>query len=158
MKTEDISVKIVPISSPINVTITEPEKAKVNIVPAPGKTGPQGVGAQLLGLAGNNDVEITGIENSTVVDSVNVNEWRWLKYIISISKTSGNVNKFYSTEITILIDKENLNISESNVIDNDGDMGTISVSKNGSSLQLTVVPDLNIKPITVRYARMGLKS
>jgi hypothetical protein len=140
------------------VVVTEPSKASVNIVPAPGKTGAQGVGAQQLGVSGNNEVEIFGIENTTVIESVNINEWRWLKYMISISKISGGVNKFYATELTILIDNETVSISESGVIDNDGDMGTISVSKNGSNLELVVTPLPNIRPITVRYARLGLKS
>jgi hypothetical protein len=78
--------------------------------------------------------------------------------MVSISKISAGVNKFYSTELTILIDSDNINVSESSVIDNDGDMGTISVSRNGSNLELVVTPLPNIRPITVRYARMGLKS
>jgi hypothetical protein len=139
------------------VVVTEPNKALVNIVPAPGKTGAPGIGAETLGAAGNNELEIFGIENATVIESVNINEWRWLKYMISISKISGGVNKNYATELTILIDSTNINVSESNVIDNDGDMGTISVSRNGSNLQVIVTPLPNIRPITVRYARMGLK-
>jgi hypothetical protein len=139
------------------IVIVEPNKASVNIVPSPGKTGAPGVGAEQLGVSGNNESEIFGIENATVIESVNINEWRWLKYMISISKISGGVNKNYATELTILIDSNNINVSESNVIDNDGDMGTISVSRNGSNLQLIVTPLPNIRPITVRYARMGLK-
>jgi hypothetical protein len=139
------------------VVVTEPNKALVNIVPAPGKTGAPGIGAEALGVAGNNELEIFGIENSTVIDSANINEWRWLKYMVSLSKVSGGVNKFYATELTILIDQDDINVSESGVIDNDGDMGTISVSRSGNSLQITVVPLPNIRPITVRYARMGLK-
>lgn len=139
------------------IIITEPNKAFVNIVPAPGKTGEPGAGAEALGVDGNNELEIFGIENSTVIDSVNINEWRWLRYIISLSKITGGVNKFYATELTILIDKDNINVSESGVIDNSGDMGTINVSKSGNNLQLVVVPLINIRPITVRYARIGLK-
>lgn len=139
------------------IVIVEPNKASINIVPAPGKTGAPGVGAEALGIDGNNELEIFGIENSTVIDSVNINEWRWIRYIVSISKITGGVNKFYATELTILIDKNNINVSESGVIDNDGDMGTINVSKSGNNLQLVVVPLNNIRPITVRYARIGLK-
>jgi hypothetical protein len=139
------------------IVIVEPNKAFVNIVPAPGQTGEPGIGAEALGLDGNNELEIFGIENSTVIDSVNINEWRWIRYIVSLSKITGGVNKFYATELTILIDKDDINVSESGVIDNDGDMGTINVSKSGNNLQLVVVPLNNIRPITVRYARMGLK-
>jgi hypothetical protein len=123
-----------------------------------GPQGPEGPAVELLGVSGNNELEITGIENRTVVESVNISEWRWLRYMVSISKTSAGVNKFYSTELTIFIDNDNINLSESSVIDNDGDMGTISVSRNGSNLELVVTPLPNIRPITVRYARMGLKS
>ena len=139
------------------VIVTEPSRASVNIVPSPGRTGAAGVGAEQLGVAGNNEVEIFGIENTTVIDSVPISEWRWLKYTVSLSKISGGVNKFYASELTILIDTVNINVSESGVIDNDGDMGTISVSRNGSNLQLVVTPLPNIRPITVRYSRMGLK-
>jgi len=141
----------------VKVVVTEPSRASVNIVPSPGKTGAPGIGAEALGANGNNEIEIFGIENPTVIESVNINEWRWLKYMISISKISGGVNKNYATELTILIDSTNINVSESNVIDNDGDMGTISVSRSGSNLQVIVTPLPNIRPITVRYARMGLK-
>jgi hypothetical protein len=123
-----------------------------------GPRGPEGPAVELLGVSGNNELEITGIENRTVIESVSLSEWRWLKYIVSISKISAGVNKFYSTELTILIDSDNINLSESSVIDNDGDMGTISVSKNGSNLELVVTPLPNIRPITVRYVRLGLKA
>jgi hypothetical protein len=123
-----------------------------------GPTGPQGPKSLDLSSEGNNELEITGIENRTVIDSVNAEDWRWLKYMISISKTIGSENKFYATELSVLIDKENINVSEYAVIDNDGDMGTIEVSKNGTSVELVVIPNPSIAPITVRYARIGLKS
>jgi hypothetical protein len=153
---ENVQVKIVPLDTPVNITITEPRRATANIVPAPGRNGIDIV-AQQLGASGNNELQITGIENRTVIESVSLNEWRWLRYMISISKNSAGANKFYATELTILIDNEDINISESGTIDNDGDMGTISVSRNGSNLELVVTPLPNIRPITVRYARMGLK-
>ena len=111
-----------------------------------------------LGTDGNNEHEITGIENVTVIDSFNTTEWRWVKYLISLSKISGGDNKFYATEISILIDGENINVAEYGVIDNDGDMGTVSVSRTGDILGLVVTPDPSIRPITVRFARIGLKS
>lgn len=111
-----------------------------------------------LGTAGNNETEINGIENETVIDSFPFAQWRMVKYLVSISKTSDGDNKFYATEISILIDGNNVSVAEYGVIDNDGDMGTISVSKTGSNLELKVTPDLAIRPITVRYARVGLKA
>ena len=123
-----------------------------------GPTGPIGLKSVELGADGNNELEITGIENRTVVDSVRSEDWRWLKYMVSISKTFGGANKFYATEISVLVDQQNLNVSEYAVLDNDGDMGTIEVSKNGNLVELVVIPNPAIAPITVRFARIGLKS
>jgi hypothetical protein len=111
-----------------------------------------------LGTAGNNELVITGIENSTVIDEINTNEWRMVKYLVSISKTSNGDNKFYATELSVLIDSSGVNVAEYGVIDNDGDMGTISVSKQGDVLQLILIPNPAVRPVTVRYARMGLKA
>lgn len=111
-----------------------------------------------LGTAGNNELEISGIENETVIDSVNASEWRMVKYLVSISKTSNGDNKFYATEFSILIDGTNINVAEYGTLDNDGDIGTISVSKDNGVLNLIVTPNPAIRPITVRYARIGLKA
>lgn len=111
-----------------------------------------------LGSSGNNENTISGIENPTVLDSFDATEWRMVKYIVSISKTTSGDNKFYATELTILVDGTDVSVSEYGTIDNDGNMGTISVSRTGDTVALTVTPDSVIKPVTVRYARMGLKA
>jgi len=111
-----------------------------------------------LGTGGNNELEINGIENTTVIDTINTNQWRMVKYLVSISKTSAGDNKFYATELSVLIDANHINVAEYGVIDNDGDIGTISVSRNGDNLELIVTPNPQVRPITVRYARIGLKA
>ena len=111
-----------------------------------------------LGTAGNNEGTIFGIENPTVIDSFSGSEWRMVKYIVSISKTTNGDNKFYATELTILVDGVNVNVTEYGAIDNDGNMGTISVSRAGDTVAVTVTPDPAITPVTVRYARIGLKA
>jgi hypothetical protein len=111
-----------------------------------------------LGTFGNNENTITGIENPTTVDNFDATVWRMVKYIVSISKTSAGDNKFYATELTILVDGTNVNVSEYGTIDNDGNIGTISVSRAGNTVALVVTPDPAIKPVTVRYARIGLKA
>ena len=111
-----------------------------------------------LGTFGNNENTITGIENATVIDNFDATVWRMVKYLISIAKTSAGDNKFYATELTILIDNSNINVSEYGTIDNDGNIGTVSVSKVGSTVNLTVTPAVGITPITVRFARIGLKA
>jgi len=111
-----------------------------------------------LGSAGNNDNTITGIENVTVIDSFSATEWRMVKYMISIAKTSAGDNKYYATEMTILVDGSDVSVNEFGTIDNDGNIGTISVSRVGGTVSITVTPAVGITPITVRYARMGLKA
>ena len=40
----------------------------------------------------------------------------------------------------------------------DGNIGTISVSRAGNTVSITVTPVVGLTPVTVRYARMGLKA
>jgi hypothetical protein len=111
-----------------------------------------------LGSSGNNENTIADIQNVTVIDNFDATVWRMVKYIISISKTSAGDNKFYATELSILIDGTDVSVSEYGTIDNDGNIGTINVSRTGNTVALSVTPDPAIKPVTVRYARMGLKA
>jgi len=111
-----------------------------------------------LGSDGNNELTINGIENSTVFDSFSASEWRSMKYMISIKYVAGGANKYYATELNILIDGSDVSVSEYGTIDNDGNIGTISVSRAGGTVSLTVVPVGGITPITLRYMRMGLKA
>jgi hypothetical protein len=109
-----------------------------------------------LGTAGNNEVTITGIENSTIFDNFTASEWRSVKYVVSIKKSSGD--KFFTTELTIVPDGTNDNVSEYGTVDNDGNIGTISVSRAGGTVNLTVIPVVGQTPITLRYMRTGLKA
>jgi hypothetical protein len=111
-----------------------------------------------LGSAGNNEVTINGIENVTVVDNFDATVWRMVKYIVSISNTAAGANKFYATELTVLVDGTNINVTEYGTIDTNGNIGTINVSRTGNTVALTVTPVSGITPITVRYARIGLKA
>ena len=111
-----------------------------------------------LGSDGNNELTINGIENSTVFDNFTASEWRSMKYMISLKKTSGGANKYYATEMNILIDGSDISVSEYATIDNDGNIGTISVSRAGDTVSLTVVPVVGQTPITLRYMRLGLKA
>lgn len=108
-----------------------------------------------LGSSGNNESSVSGIENQTTVDSYDCTVWRFVKYLVTISKT--NTNQFYATEISVLFDGTNINVTQYGTMDNDGNMGTISVSKSGNTINLIVTPG-DIKPVTVRFARMGLKA
>jgi hypothetical protein len=109
-----------------------------------------------LGSDGNNEVTITGIESSTIFDNFTASEWRSVKYVVSLKKSTGN--KYYTTELTIVPDSTNVNVSEYGIIDNDGNIGTVDVSMAGGTVSLTVVPVSGQTPITLRYMRTGLKA
>jgi hypothetical protein len=111
-----------------------------------------------LGSEGNNESEISGLENPTVIDSVPLADWRLVKYLVSISKKTGGANKFYATEFTVLIDNTNINVAEYGSIDNDGDIGTITVTAAAGNLQLLVSPNPAVIPVTARFQRIGLKA
>jgi hypothetical protein len=111
-----------------------------------------------LGSAGNNESTINGIESATVIDNFDATEWRSVKYSVSIKKTSGGENKYYATELVVLADSADVSVTEYGLIDNDGNIGTISVSRAGNTVSLTVTPVIGITPITVRYSRTGLKA
>lgn len=117
-----------------------------------------------MGLVTNNEVTDTqdntvyGIENPTVVDSFTASDWRMVKYVVSISNIVSGVNKVYSTELTILIDNDNVNVSQYGMIDNNGDIGTVDVSKNAGIVSLRVLPHSALMPVTARYYRTGLKA
>jgi hypothetical protein len=111
-----------------------------------------------LGSAGNNENTVNGIETTTVIDNFDATVWRMVKYIISIKKTSAGDNKFYATEMTILVDGTGVSVSEYGTIDNDGNIGTINVSRVANTVNITVEPAVGITPVTVRFARMGLKA
>ena len=109
-----------------------------------------------LGSSGNNETTINGIENTTIFDNFDATIWRSVKYTISIKKTSDN--KYQTTELTVLPDGTDVSVSEFGTVDNDGNIGTISVSRAGDTVSLSVVPVGGQTPITLRYMRTGLKA
>jgi len=109
-----------------------------------------------LGTAGNNEETINGIESATVIDSFTASQWRMVKYLVSIK--ASNANKFFATELTILVDGTDVNVSQYGMVDNDGDIGTVSVSKASGTVNITVTPNVAVTPVTIRFARMGLKA
>ena len=111
-----------------------------------------------LGSSGNNENTVSDIQNATVIDNFDATVWRMVKYLVSIKKTSNGDNKFYATEMTILVDGDGVSVSEYGTIDNDGNIGTISVSRVANTVNISVTPAVGITPITVRFARMGLKA
>lgn len=158
--TDPIVVKVINAGEPttkVNIVPKADPSSQLAIIPSMGKQGPKGpAGDPNLGSFSNNDQTINGIESETVVDSFVASEWRMVRYFVSIAKTGDN--KFYSTEISVLIDSSNINVTEYGMMDNNGDMGTIEIKKVSGNLQLVVTPNPSVRPVTVRFARIGLKA
>lgn len=111
--------------------------------------------ADSLGGDGNNSVTINGIENPTVFDTINTSVWRTIKYLIQISHATSNYYK--STELNLVFDGTNQNISEYGTVTNaPTDIATITANLNSGTISMTVTP--LVSPVTVRFYRTGLKA
>ena len=108
--------------------------------------------AQELGLTGNNNLTITGIENKTVVDSFSASVYRTATYNLQITKGS----EYYTSTILILNDGVNINISESNIISNTLNiLANVTFEVNSGIISLCVTPTSSA--VTARYMRTALK-
>ena len=106
-----------------------------------------------LGLAGNNDITITGIENKTTVDSFNASTYRAIKYSIQISKGS----EYISSDYLLLNDGTDINVSESNIISNtSNNLANVTFESNAGIISLCVAPVTTA--VTARYVRTALKA
>ena len=111
--------------------------------------------AEALGGDGNNSLTINGIETATIFDTIDTSVFRTIKYLIQISHPSTSVYK--STELNIIFDGTNQNISEFGTVSNTANaIGNITASLNSGIISMTVTPVLS--PITIRYYRTGLKA
>lgn len=111
--------------------------------------------SELLGLDGNNDLTIDGIENKTTIDSFSKTVYKTVKYALQIDKSVGNLT--HSSTISVLNDGTNVYISESDIISNtDLSLASITFEENSGIISLCVTPTLG--SIKVRYFRTALKA
>ena len=111
--------------------------------------------ADVLGGEGNNSVTINGIETATVFDTIQTSTWRTVKYMVQLSHAASS--SYRSSEINIVFDGTNQNITEFASVANTGNnVGNITASLNSGTISMTVTPTLS--PITVRFYRTGLKA
>jgi hypothetical protein len=91
----------------------------------------------------------------TVFDTIDTAVWRTIKYLIQVSHPSTSVYK--STEINIVFDGTNQNITEFGTVSNTTNIiGNITANLNSGIISMTVTPALT--PMTIRYYRTGLKA
>ena len=108
---------------------------------------------ELLGLEGNNDLAVYGIENATDVDSFSKSVWRTAKYNIQVTKDSD----VYTSEILVSHDGTDIIVSESNIISNtNNNLFSYTFEENSGIISLRVTPVSG--SISVRYIRTTLKA
>jgi hypothetical protein len=109
---------------------------------------------EVLGLQGNNDLEVYGIENPTVIDTLDTSIWQSAEYKIQV--TQGN--DVYSSDIDALFTSSGVNVSEFNIIssrDGFNNPANFDFVYNGSIINLTITPISS--SVSVRFYRTALK-
>jgi len=109
--------------------------------------------AENLGLGGNNNLEIYGIENATTIDSLDSNVWRSATYELQITKGSD----VYSSTVKVLFGAET-SITESNIVttnDSFNNPAHLDFAVNGSIISLVVTPISG--SVSVRFIRTAIK-
>ena len=109
---------------------------------------------EVLGLQGNNDLEVYGIENPTTIDTLDTSVWQSAEYKIQVTKG----NDIYSSDLNVMFTSSGANISEFNIISSrDGfdNPATFDFVYNGSIINLIITPSSG--SISVRFYRTALK-
>jgi hypothetical protein len=107
----------------------------------------------LLGLEGNNDLTVYGIENPTNVDSFAKNAWKTVRYNLQVTKGSD----VYTSEILATQAGSDLLVSESNIISStSNNIFTYTFEENSGIISLRVTPVSG--SIAVRFIRTALKA
>lgn len=108
---------------------------------------------ELLGLEGNNDLTVYGIENPTNVDSFQKNAWRAVRYNLQVTKGSD----IYTSEILASHDGTDIMVSESNIMSNtNNSLFTYTFEENSGIISLRITPVSG--EIAVRFVRTALKA
>lgn len=108
---------------------------------------------ELLGLEGNNDLTVYGIENPTNVDSFAKNIWRTVRYNLQVTKGSD----IYTSEILASHDGTDIMISETNIMSNTNtDLFSYTFEENQGIISLRITPISG--EISVRFIRTAVKA
>lgn len=109
---------------------------------------------EVLGLQGNNDLEVYGIENPTTIDTINTSVWQSAQYKIQVTKGSD----VYSSDLNVLFTSGGVNVSEFNIITSRDDFSNpanFDFTYNGSIINLIVTPVSG--SVSIRFYRTALK-
>ena len=106
----------------------------------------------LLGLEGNNNLTVSGIEMKTTIDSFDKAVYRTVRYVIQISKGS----EHRAFQLDLIQDDSDLHIQEVEVSSNTENLlATISFEENNGIIDLCVTPVST--EVTARYYRTALQ-
>ena len=106
-----------------------------------------------LGLAGNNDSTISGIENKTAIDTFSKSLYSTVRYTLQIKKDS----LFVSDQLDIVNDGTDLHVNRYEISSNtNSSLYTVQLEENAGIISLSVTPTSG--SITARYYRTALKS
>ncbi len=108
---------------------------------------------ELLGLEGNNDLTVYGIENPTNVDSFAKATWRTVRYNLQVTKGS----ELYTSEILAAHDGTDIMISETNIMSNtNNNLFNYTFEENSGIISLRITPTSG--EISVRFIRTAVKA
>lgn len=109
--------------------------------------------SELLGLEGNNDLTVYGIENPTNIDSFAKDTWRTVRYNLQVTKN----NQLYTSEILASHDGSDIMISETNIMSNtNNNLFTYTFEENSGIISLRVTPTSG--EISVRFIRTAVRA
>ena len=107
----------------------------------------------LLGLEGNNDLEVYGIENPTIIDSFQKNVWKSVFYKLQVVKDSD----VYTSDISVVANGSDIMLSETNIVSStDSNLFSYTFEENSGIISLRVTPVSG--SISVRYYRTAIKA
>jgi hypothetical protein len=108
---------------------------------------------ELLGLEGNNDIQVYGIENITTIDTFAKSIWKSVFYKLQITKDS-NV---YTSDLSVVQDGNDVLVSETNILsDTNTSLFTYTFEENEGIISLRVTPVSG--SISVKYYRTAIKA
>lgn len=109
--------------------------------------------SELLGLEGNNDLTVYGIENPTNLDSFAKNTWRTVRYNLQVTKG----NEIYTSEILASHDGTDIMISETNIMSNtNNNLFTYTFEENSGIISLRITPTSGA--ISARFIRTAVRA
>jgi hypothetical protein len=106
-----------------------------------------------LGLEGNNDLAVYGIENATNIDSFAKADWKTVNYRIQVTQGAD----VYTSEIAATYSGSDILVSESNIVSSTNtNIFTYTFEENSGIISLRVTPVSG--SISVRYYRTSIKA